>query len=219
MKAAPVALLADTPRAVPALPAEEVHLWWMNNAPDQLTRCRLLADYAGVAPASLAFAAGPFGKPALTAPPQAAGLHFSVSRSGGVAVLAVARGGRVGVDVAALRPVPEAALIARRLFSPAEAAALAALPDTARLAGFYRLWTCKEAVVKALGGGLSIPLDAFEVEHRADHPPALRSWRLPGGGQQPVRLLPVPAMPGHALALAADAPIQRCRLFHWPAAG
>jgi 4'-phosphopantetheinyl transferase len=176
---------------------------------------QVLAGYAGATPHALVFENGPFGKPALTAPPGATGLSFNLSRSGSVAVLAVAGGGRVGVDVERLRPFAEADAVARRMFSAAESKALAALPDPARLAGFYRLWTCKEAVVKALGGGLAIALDGFDVDPRVDQPPALQGWRLPGYPPT-LRLLPVPQLPGHAIALAADAPIDRCRLRPWP---
>ena len=176
----------------------------------------ILGRYAGVRPHELEFTVGPFGKPTLTQPQSGAGLSFNLSRSGGAAVLALARSGRLGVDVERLRPVPEIDAIARRLFSPAEAQALAAMRDDNRSASFFRLWTRKEAVVKALGGGLSIALDAFGVGHRADEPPALTRWQLDSRMRGTLRLLPVQQVSGHMIALAADAPADVCRLLRWP---
>lgn len=175
----------------------------------------ILGAYTGVPPHELVFDVGRFGKPTWTAPLGAPGLCFSLSHSGGVALLAVAREGRLGVDVERLRPVLDVDEIARRMFSPAECQALAAEPDAERCPAFLRVWTCKEAVVKALGGGLSIALDGFTVCHRANQPPALVGWRLGASSRGTLGLLPVPPVAGYAIALAADAPVKRCRLLHW----
>jgi 4'-phosphopantetheinyl transferase len=78
-------------------------------------------------------------------------------------LIAITRVGAIGVDVEALTPFGDLAAVARRWFSPTEQAALSALPPDRRLAGFYRLWTRKEAVVKALGLGMTLPLDRFSV--------------------------------------------------------
>ena len=69
----------------------------------------------------------------------------------------------IGVDVEASRPLPDALRIARSHFAPDEAASLEALPLDMREAAFFGLWTRKEAVVKALGVGLSQPLASFSV--------------------------------------------------------
>lgn len=113
-------------------------------------------------PAALAFTEGPVGKPDL-AEPWRGRLHFNLSHSGGRALVGLSPSAPIGVDVEALRPMPDAARVARSYFAPDEAAALAALPDEAREGAFMAVWTCKEAVVKALGTGLSMPLDRFSV--------------------------------------------------------
>lgn len=112
-------------------------------------------------PGSLQFSAGSHGKPALV---DSTELQFNKSHSGELAVVAVARSCEVGVDVEQLREVSDAEQIAARYFSPAESAELLkeADPDERR-AAFFRCWTRKEAYVKAVGGGLSIPLDEFQV--------------------------------------------------------
>ncbi len=118
-----------------------------------------VSAYAGVPAAALRFAAGPFGKPRLDPP----GVAFNLSHSGDWALIALARAAAVGVDIEQPRPIPDHAELARRTFAPAEAAALEALAPDDRLPGFFRCWTRKEAVVKALGTGLSTPLDRFVV--------------------------------------------------------
>ncbi|NJP30909.1 4'-phosphopantetheinyl transferase family protein [Micromonospora thermarum] len=87
------------------------------------------------------------------AAPGPAEVPASVSRTGGIIVVAVRAGGPVGVDVERCRPLPALGL-AGRWYDPAEAAWLAGRPPSGRERDFLRLWTAKEAVGKALGVGL-----------------------------------------------------------------
>ena len=107
----------------------------------------VLASYLSVEPRALAFAYGPRGKPALASD---GGLRFNVAHSHGLALVAVARGRELGVDLERVRPLPAAEAIARRFFSAGERAA----PLRRRLDAFLSLWTRKEAYLKATGGGL-----------------------------------------------------------------
>ena len=116
---------------------------------------RVLAE-AGLPPAG-AFAFGPEGKPWL---PDRPGLHFSLSHSGEL-VLCALSDAELGCDVETPRRV-NAALV-RRFFHPDEQRWLFSLPQGEQDAAFLRLWTLKESYVKAIGLGLSLPLDAFCV--------------------------------------------------------
>jgi 4'-phosphopantetheinyl transferase len=69
----------------------------------------------------------------------------------------------IGVDVEHHRPIADLAQIAQRFFSREEVGDLMRVPEPARSAAFYDCWSRKEAFIKALGGGLSIPLDSFRV--------------------------------------------------------
>ncbi len=95
----------------------------------------------------------------------AARLHFSVAHAPGALLCALSADGELGVDVerAERGSGASAERLARRYFSLAEAASLAALPDErARVARFVELWTLKEAYVKALGRGIAAaPLSGF----------------------------------------------------------
>lgn len=124
----------------------------------------VLASHTGHDAAALRFGAGDFGKPRLIDFPR---LHFNFSHSGDWALAAVADAGPVGVDLEEMRPLSEHGELAARFFSTAENAALAALPHEQRLRAFYEIWTKKEAVVKADGRGLAMPLHSFSVPQAA----------------------------------------------------
>jgi len=106
---------------------------------------------AGIASAPLAFALAENGKPYLPAAPE---IRFNLSRSHGLAVVGVALGVEVGVDIERLRPLPEHTAIAERFFPPSEAQALLETPEAGRERDFFRRWTRIEAMLKARGTGL-----------------------------------------------------------------
>ena len=113
--------------------------------------CTLRGILERVCGADLDFAVTPAGKPYLPAAPE---VRFSLSRWHGVALIAVAIGVDIGVDIERLRPVPEYQAIAERFFPPSEREALAATPAPEREREFFRRWTRIEARLKAEGVGL-----------------------------------------------------------------
>jgi 4'-phosphopantetheinyl transferase len=133
---------------------------------------RILAAYLDQPPAQIVFAVGSFGKPAVVGD---TGFHFSLSHSKTVAVVAITREGPIGVDVEDVRPIEEE--VAATHFSAAEIADLNSLRGEAWLAGFYRCWTRKEAVLKAEGVGLHRDLDGFDVSLLPDAPVELKATR------------------------------------------
>ena len=112
------------------------------------------------------------GKPVLD-PSLGSDVTFNVSHSHGVALFAVGRGRRLGIDVEHIRANRDLAKIAQRFFSPNEAAGLDALPAALQRRAFYACWTRKEAFLKATGTGISHPLDSFEVSVDPDEPATL----------------------------------------------
>jgi 4'-phosphopantetheinyl transferase len=126
---------------------------------------RLLGARLGVQPETVEFTYGANAKPALA--PRFADwggrLRFNVSHCDEVAVFAFAFGHEVGIDVEAIREVSDADAIATRFFSPREVAAYRALHERDKPLGFVNCWTRKEAFVKAVGDGLSMPLQDFDV--------------------------------------------------------
>lgn len=123
---------------------------------------RVLATALDVPLATIAYAKGAQGKPFL-AHPASTGLELNFSDSGEQALIAVSRDGAIGVDLEACRPLSDLAAVATSHFSEQERVSLLALPETERHAAFYRIWTRKEAYLKALGEGLSYGLGRFAV--------------------------------------------------------
>jgi 4'-phosphopantetheinyl transferase len=136
---------------------------------------RILGAYLHQPAAALRFDANGFGKPELHQSESSSSLHFSLSHSRSIAVLAVANGRPVGVDVEEMRPIePE---VADSHFSASERSQLKQLQGDAWLLGFYRCWTRKEAILKAEGVGLFRPLDSFDVSLLPDETAELLGTR------------------------------------------
>lgn len=141
-----------------------------------------LARYLKIAPATLSFTYTAQGKPLICG----GELSFNLAHSHDVALLAVANGPRVGVDLELIGDANYEA-IANHFFAPTEQQALLGLPLEQRRAAFYRAWTCKEAVLKAQGDGLALGLGHFTVSidpakpaaltHASD-PTAIERWRI-----------------------------------------
>ena len=123
----------------------------------------LLARYLGTTPEEVRFAYGQYGKPVLTAEYRASSLRFNASHSGEWAVYAFVQDHEVGIDVEHIKEDFETEGIAERFFSALEVEKLNALAEEEKPAAFFRCWTRKEAYIKAIGSGLSHPLDSFDV--------------------------------------------------------
>jgi 4'-phosphopantetheinyl transferase len=120
----------------------------------------LVGRYCGADPAEVELRVARKGKPELAPGWGPIDLQFSISHSEGLVMLAFAVGAPVGIDVEALRPLPDARELAGRYLTRAEQCWLDGVPDPS--AGFLRVWTLKEAYLKATGEGLG-GLYAVEV--------------------------------------------------------
>jgi 4'-phosphopantetheinyl transferase len=161
----------------------------------------LLGRLLGVRPGDLAFAAGTHGKPWLVAPGAPC---FSLSHSGDVAALAVSSRDEVGLDIECVRAVEEMEL-AERFFSDEERRMLAAVPVQDRRTAFFNAWTRKEAYLKAIGLGLTVPLDGFSVSLAAGDPPRLLSVAAKPDEAASWQLVSFEPAPGYVGAIAARA--------------
>lgn len=132
---------------------------------------QLLGARLQVRPEAVEFVYGENGKPALARPFADSSLRFNVTHARDLTAYAFSRGREIGIDVAAVRVMPEAATLAARFFSERENAAYRALDTYDRPLGFFNCWTRKEAFVKATGIGLGhAALDSFDVTLAPDEP-------------------------------------------------
>ncbi|MEM9494722.1 MAG: 4'-phosphopantetheinyl transferase superfamily protein [Pseudomonadota bacterium] len=177
-----------------------------------LTRM-ILAGYLERDPASLAFLEDTGGKPRVC---NAGGygrepVTFNRSFSDDQMLLGVARGLDIGVDIEAVREMPDAAAVADEYFSPAERRVFAGLDgEAARREGFFCAWTRKEAFAKATGDGLGPALRAVEMAVAPNAP--ARILALPEGGAEAWTLRGFRPAPGFQAAVAAQKPDATMRL-------
>ncbi len=122
----------------------------------------MLSIYGGLPPLDWRFVAGPHGRPALDPSHNRPDLHFNLSHTTGLVACALARQ-EVGIDVEPVERRAATGKIAGRFFTPREVALIEASPENERQRTFFRLWTMKEAVMKAMGLGFQLPLHAFSV--------------------------------------------------------
>ena len=123
----------------------------------------ILGSYLNVEANRLQFCFGKNGKPSLADALGNKTIGFNVSRSNGIALFAFVRDYEIGVDIERIRDIPEMEQIAEKFFSLKENEILRSLPESKRKEAFFNCWTLKEAMVKAIGDGLSYPLDSFDV--------------------------------------------------------
>jgi 4'-phosphopantetheinyl transferase len=114
----------------------------------------LLGNYMSCNPEQLIFSYGSHGKPGL-ASMMSSGLTFNVSHSGGLAIFVIGIGREVGVDIEKFHAITDIEATASIFLSPKELTKFKEIPTEEKLDRFFTLWTAKEAVLKAYGGGFS----------------------------------------------------------------
>jgi 4'-phosphopantetheinyl transferase len=150
----------------------------------------------------------PHGKPRLLTPREPR-LDFSVSHAGDVVVVAVVVDGQVGVDVEKISVEPSDHL-ANAVLSVVEQRSYASLSSCDQMDAFFVYWTRKEAVLKALGVGLSIhPQDVVVSPHSA----APRVLAVPNIRTETVSLFDLPRHDGHVASLAVIGSCRRVEAF------
>ena len=142
----------------------------------------ILAEQLACDPLALRFSTENGGKPTL----EGERLQFNLSHSGALALIAVAQGRQVGVDVECLRPINDLAAVTERICTPGERAALDAVAPPNRDGAFLELWTRKEALAKMTGEGVG----ALSRDTSLD--------------EQRCRLVQVQDLPGYAACVAAE---------------
>jgi 4'-phosphopantetheinyl transferase len=128
----------------------------------------ILGHYGSMRPEQIRYEYNPFGKPVLAAELNGMQACFNLSHSNDLALLAVTQNREVGIDLEFVRPIPEAEQIAAKTFAGRENAAIQTQPEELKTQAFFNCWTRKEAYIKAVGDGLSRPLNDFEVSVDSD---------------------------------------------------
>ncbi len=177
----------------------------------------ILGRYLSLSPQNVRFSYTEYGKPYLPFDLAPSDITFNLTHSHGLAVLAVARARQIGVDLEYVRPDLASESIAERFFARAEVTTLLSQPPLLRTEAFFHCWTRKEAFIKAIGEGLSYPLDQFTVAFTPESPPALLEIR--GSAKEARRWALFDLAPGEgyvgALAVQRKDTTPRLQLWQW----
>lgn len=130
----------------------------------------ILSQYLSCQPTDIEFAYNEFGKPSITQPANAEHLHFNLSHSGESGLLGITWGMEIGVDIECLSSEIESQEIAQRFFTKSESQTIASYVGLEQSRAFFNAWTRKEALLKALGEGLSFSLKDCEVSVAINEP-------------------------------------------------
>ena len=168
----------------------------------------ILSLYVNRPARELQFAWGPYGKPKMASIHDQKKIAFNLSHSHEAAVIAVAQGREIGVDVEWVREDFAFDELAQGFFTTREVAALHALPPHLQRKAFYKCWTSKEAFLKAKGTGLSGQLDEVEIV-LTDHVVRVQG-KIPN-----LSLIELTVYAGYVAALVVDGVEPRLTYYAW----
>jgi len=149
---------------------------------------KIISGYLSLEPSKIHIMLDQHGKPMLSKIFHSPVIDFNLSHSNELILIAFARARRVGIDIEHIRSFPDLARLVSRYFTEKESLTIRSIPGPEQTSAFFSGWTRKEALLKAIGRGLQIPLNTFEVTLDPDEekphlslPPALNRgahWEL-----------------------------------------
>jgi 4'-phosphopantetheinyl transferase len=172
----------------------------------------VLGKRLGVPPRAIAFARDRFGKPHLVTQHTAPPLHFNSTHSLERAAIVLSPIA-IGIDLEhadSARPWDE---FSDMVCTSVERALIDSLPQPLRARSFYRLWVAKEALVKADGRGLSLPVNEIEAGELAARSMTAKIWMAAIGAHLHVRLFELED--AYVGAIAAAAALGEPKLIMW----
>ena len=175
----------------------------------------ILGGYLGVDPDQVQFAYGKNEKPELADSFANGEIRFNLSHSGEVALYAFTRDREIGVDIEHIREISDMEQVSNRFFSLRENEVLHILSESKKREAFFNCWTRKEAYIKAIGDGLSCPLDSFDVSLVPGEPARLQ--RIEGDSEAALRwsIQDLETENGFTAAFAVKGPIERVQYKQW----
>jgi 4'-phosphopantetheinyl transferase len=133
-----------------------------------------LSRYMNIPPANWVFSYDSYGRPQIDKPRGTPELRFNLSRTQGIAVCLIASSLNAGIDIESVNNLDDPELLYRHVLSLSEIASLQGLPAHTLKKRFLIYWTLKEAYVKAIGKGLSIPLTQFSFKLKSNGKACIR---------------------------------------------
>jgi 4'-phosphopantetheinyl transferase len=176
---------------------------------------KIISAYLALAPDEVRFVCNEYGKPFIADDQNRGALSFNLSHSNGMALYAVTRGRRVGIDVEYMREDFATLEVAAHFFSKDEFEALKATAIDRRTEAFFNCWSRKESYIKAIGMGVSYPLDGFTVSLTPDASPALLKVDADATEAARWKIYELDVAEGYAAALIVENPPVSLSQFQW----
>jgi 4'-phosphopantetheinyl transferase len=176
---------------------------------------KIISAYLSLAPDIIQFVYNQYGKPFISTAQNHGALTFNLSHSNGMALYAVARRRRVGIDVEHMREDFATLEVAERFFSKDEFEAVKAVASDKRTKAFFDCWSRKESYIKAIGMGVSYPLGGFAVSLTHDVAPALLKVGADTTEAARWNMYELDAADGYAAALIVENPPVALSQFQW----
>ena len=123
----------------------------------------IMSGYLNLKPEEIIFNQNEYGKPFISEDQNPEKIQFDLSHSGDMIIYAISKGRNIGIDIQEIKDSDSVIDIVEHYFSETEKSAFRSLPDEQKLKGFHSCWARKEAYIKALGLGLSYPLNSFSM--------------------------------------------------------
>lgn len=173
----------------------------------------LLGGYLNLPPARVVFDYSPLGKPSLHPLPDGRVLQFNLSNSEDRALIAFRWERLVGVDLEFIHPMPDEDDFARQFFCAPECALIHSLSGAEKTRTFFELWTSKESLLKAMGTGLTTPINEVEMalEHGGARLVSIAGDPRPSAHWQISLFQPAP---GYQAALALEGSAAKTIFYH-----
>jgi len=175
----------------------------------------ILSTYLHIPPNELQFTYNQYGKPAISDGQNRCALNFNLSHSNDLALYVTACARSVGIDIEYIRRDFATLEIAEHFFSKDEVRSLKAAPTDGMIEAFFNCWSRKESYIKAIGMGVSYPLDGFTVSLAPNAAPAL--LKVAADEREPDRwqMYELKAGEGYAASLIVENPPVTLRQWQW----
>lgn len=164
----------------------------------------ILSRYLGMAANQLQFCYNSQGKPDLVQMSGGDRLRFNLSHSQGLVLYAVSCDRSIGIDLEYIRPIADIEQIVKSFFSDYEKTVFEHLPSHQKQVAFFNCWTRKEALIKAVGDGLTLPLDSFDVSFAPSQPARLLRIKSERASSKHWSLKDLTLEPNYAAALVVE---------------
>jgi len=176
---------------------------------------QLLGAYTRSSAKDLEIRFNNLGKPFLKNTDTRTALYFNITHARGLALLAFCHSAEVGIDIEYTERSANFQKLAQRFFSPQENIELATINNDQYPIHFFRLWTRKEAFVKAVGTGLGFPLSAFTINTDPASSPTITNIE-PSKYSGPCYLRDIETPRHYLSTIACLTDSIDCELYHWP---